>query len=63
MFGNAKNDTALSAITCKRLNTNQVFTLASMMAHNFSREMQMIAHPAASRAKVKIVFIDTEKTE
>jgi hypothetical protein len=24
-----------------------------MMAHNFSREMQMVAHPAASRAKAK----------
>lgn len=38
---------------CKRLEANQVFTLASMMAHNFSREMQMVAHPAASKAKAK----------
>jgi hypothetical protein len=53
LFGHAKNDTALSLIPCKRLEANQVFTLASMMAHNFSREMQMVAHPAASRAKAK----------
>ena len=37
----------------KRVTELQVFTLASMMAHNFSREMQMVAHPAASRAKAK----------
>jgi len=53
IFGNAKNDTALGVIPCKRLAANQVFTLASMMAHNFSKEIQMLAHPAASRAKPK----------
>ncbi len=53
IFGNAKNDTALSVIPCKRLVANQVFTLSSMMAHNFSQEMQMIAHPASGRAKPK----------
>jgi hypothetical protein len=37
----------------KRLAADQVSTLASMMAHNFSREMQMLAHPAATRAKSK----------
>lgn len=53
IFGNAKNDTALGVIPCKRLAANQVFTLASMMAHNFSKELQMLAHPAATRAKSK----------
>lgn len=53
IFGNAKNDTALSVIPCKRLVANQVFTLSSMMAHNFSQEMQMLSHPAANRAKPK----------
>jgi hypothetical protein len=53
IFGNAKNDTALSVIPCKKLVANQVFTLCSMMAHNFSQEMQMIAHPASDRAKPK----------
>ena len=53
IFGDAKTDTGLGVIPCKRLSSNQVFTLASMMAHNFSREMQMVAHPAASRVKPK----------
>lgn len=53
LFGHAKNDTALSLIPCKKLVANQVFTLASMVAHNFSKEMQMIEHPAANRAKPK----------
>jgi hypothetical protein len=53
IFGDAKTDTALGVIPCKRLSSNQVFTLASMMAHNFSREMQMVAHPAVTRTKPK----------
>ena len=53
IFGNAKNDTALSVITSKRLVANQVFTLSSMMAHNFSQEMQMIAHRSSGMAKPK----------
>ena len=53
LFGNAKNDTALSVIPCKKLNANRIFTLASMMAHNLSREMQMIANPGKTRTKPK----------
>ena len=53
IFGNAKNDTALSVIPCKRLAANQVFTLSSMMAHNFSQEIQMLASQASGRAKPK----------
>ena len=53
IFGDAKTDNGLGVIPCKRLSSNQVFTLASMMAHNLSREMQMIAHPAARRTKPK----------
>jgi len=53
IFGDAKTDTGLGVIPCKRLSSNQVFTIASMMAHNFSREMQMVAHPAATRTKPK----------
>ena len=53
IFGDAKTDTALGVIPCKRLSSNQIFTIASMMAHNFSREMQMVAHPAATHAKPK----------
>lgn len=50
IFGNAKNDTALDVIPCRGLAANQVFTLCAMMAHNFSREVQMLAKPAAPRA-------------
>jgi len=46
-------DIALGVIPCKRLSSNQVFTLAAIMAHNFSRGMQMVAHPVATRAKSK----------
>ncbi len=53
IFGDAKTDAALGVIPCKRLSSNQVFTLASMMAHNFSREMQMVAHPVVTRSKPK----------
>jgi hypothetical protein len=49
IFGDAKNHAALGAIPCRRLVANQVFTLSSMMAHNLTREMQMLAHPAAPR--------------
>ena len=53
IFSNAKNDTALSVIPCKRLAANQVFTLSTMMAHNFSQEMQMLASPASGETKPK----------
>ncbi len=53
IFGDAKNDTALGAIATKRLIGNQIFTLCAMMAHNLSRELQMLAAPSASRALPK----------
>jgi hypothetical protein len=53
VFGDAKSDAGLNAIPCKRLIANQVFTLCAMMAHNLSREIQMITRPAASRARAK----------
>lgn len=43
IFGDAKNDAALDVIPTKRLAGNQTFTLCAMMAHNLSRELQMIA--------------------
>jgi len=43
IFGDAKNDAALDLIPTKRLAGNQVFTLCSMMAHNLSREVQMLS--------------------
>jgi hypothetical protein len=53
IFGDAKNDVALDAIPTKRLAGNQIFTLCAMMAHNLSRELQMLAAPSASKALVK----------
>jgi len=53
IFGDAKNDAALDVIPTKRLAGNQIFTLCAMMAHNLSRELQMLAAPSASKARVK----------
>jgi len=53
IFGDAKNDAALNVIPSRRLAGNQVFTLCSMMAHNLSREVQMLASPPAPRALPK----------
>ena len=53
IFGDAKTDTALDVIPCRRLAANQVFTVSAMLAHNLSREIQMLAQPAAPRATAK----------
>jgi len=48
IFGDAKNDAALNVIPTKRLAGNKLFTLCAMMAHNLSREVQILAAPAAA---------------
>lgn len=48
IFGDAKNDAALDVIPSRKLAGNQLFTLCAMMAHNLSREVQMLAWPAAA---------------
>ena len=53
IFGDAKNDAALDAIPTKRMAGNQIFTLCAMMAHNLSRELQMLAAPSAPRTLPK----------
>ena len=53
VFGDAKNDAALDVIPSRRLAGNQLFTLCSMIAHNLSREVQMLGAPSASRARPK----------
>ena len=53
IFGDAKNDTALDVIPCRRLAANQIFTISAMIAHNLSREIQMLAQPPAKRARAK----------
>jgi len=53
IFGDAKTDVALDVIPCRRLVANQVFTLCSMIAHNLSREIQMLATRPTNRARSK----------
>jgi hypothetical protein len=53
IFGEAKTNCGLSVIPTRRLAGNQIFTICSMMAHNLSRELQMISAPAALRALPK----------
>ncbi len=53
LFGDAKNDTGLDMIPCRRLAANQVFTISAMIAHNLSREIQMLAQPSAPRTLPK----------
>lgn len=53
LFGDAKTDAALDVLPSSRLAGNQIFTLCAMMAHNLSREIQMLASPAASRSLPK----------
>ena len=53
IFGDAKTDAALDIIPSRRLAGNQIFTLCSMMAHNLSRELQMLAFRPALRSLPK----------
>jgi hypothetical protein len=53
IFGDAKEGCGLNVIPTRRLAGNQVFTLCSMMAHNLSKEIQMLAAPAGLRAQPK----------
>jgi hypothetical protein len=53
IFGDAKTDAALDIIPSRRLAGNQVFTLCAMMAHNLSREIQMLASPPLPRTLPK----------
>ncbi|MDP6683369.1 MAG: IS1380 family transposase [Desulfobacterales bacterium] len=53
IFGNAKTDAGLCVIPTRRLAGNQIYTLCSMMAHNLSREIKMLASPRAVRSLPK----------
>ena len=53
IFGDAKNDAALDVIPSKRLAGNQVYTICAMMAHNLSREIQMLTSSPLHRAQPK----------
>ncbi len=53
LIGDAKQDTALGLIPTRRLAGNRIFTLCAMMAHNLSREIQMLARPKRKRSLPK----------
>jgi hypothetical protein len=45
VFGEAKQHANLGYIPCKRLVPNQLYVLATMLAHNLGRELQLQAEP------------------
>jgi hypothetical protein len=53
IFGDAKNDAGLNVIPTRRLAGNQIYTICAMMAHNLSREIQMLAQSSSHRAQPK----------
>jgi hypothetical protein len=53
IFGDAKGDCGLDVIATRKLAGNQIYTLCAMMAHNLSKEIQMLAAPVAERARPK----------
>jgi len=53
IFADAKNDAGLNVIPTRGLAGNQIFTLCSIMAHNLSKEVQMISTSSSIRALPK----------
>ena len=53
IFGNAKSDAGLGVIPTRRLAGNQIYTLCAMMAHNLSREIQILAFSHSKRSLPK----------
>ena len=53
IFGDAKTDAALDVLPSRRLAGNQMFTLCAMMAHNLSREIQMLTSTPVPRSLPK----------
>ncbi len=53
ILGEAKQHAALDLIATRGLCGNQLFTLAGMVAHNLSRELQMAAAPPQSSLRPK----------
>jgi hypothetical protein len=49
IFGDAKGDCGLNVIATRTLAGNQIYTLCAMMAHNLSKEIQMLAKPPVQR--------------
>jgi len=53
LFAEAKQHAGLGVLPSRRLAGNQVFTLCAMIAHNLSREIQMLALQPTRRARPK----------
>jgi hypothetical protein len=53
LFGEGQQHTALGVIPTRRKIANQTFTIAGMLAHNLSRELQMAADLPALRQTAK----------
>jgi hypothetical protein len=53
IFGEAKQHAALDVIPTRTLFGNQLFTLAAMLAHNLTRELQMQVLPRKPKTKAK----------
>lgn len=53
IFAEAKQHAGLGVLPSRRLVGNQMVTLCAMMAHNLSREIQMVVHEPAKRALPK----------
>jgi hypothetical protein len=45
IFGEAKEYASLSYVPCRRIAPNQLYTLATMLAHNLSRELHLHSSP------------------
>lgn len=53
ILGEAKSCAQLDYIPMRRLAGNQLFTAASLIAHNLGRELQMVASPRTRRDTIK----------
>lgn len=53
IFAEAKSNASLDMLPSRRLDGNQIFTLCSIMAHNLSKEIQIIASQPSIRALPK----------
>lgn len=53
LFAEAKQHAGLGSFPSRRLAGNQMVTLCAMMAHNLSRDIQMVAHEPVKRAQPK----------
>lgn len=62
LIGEAKVGCALDYIPMRRRIGNQLFTAAALMAHNLTRELQMLAAPPAPRSTAKRAALWTFET-